>query len=244
MIAGKIEPLAEEAKKIRAEIQKQEAELKKIEDARSELENLLAESKKEAWAFLTLASEVKLLRGWDHELKCDLSSTGWESGIFHYIGTEGGTKPWTNPHTSGLAVVTWSAKENGELTTVVANTNGLYSYSNNVPDSWVAVSIATSRYRLSPTAYSIKHDLQGVNNVLRNWVLEGSTEGKTWVSLSSHTNDQKLAPVANSIGKWSLEAKPQYFQHFRLRMVGVNSSGNNHLMCQNLELFGKVKLVT
>jgi hypothetical protein len=37
-----------------------------------------------------------------------------------------------------------------------------------------------------PTAYSVRHGLAGPGRALRNWVLEGSSDGKTWMPLREH----------------------------------------------------------
>ena len=80
---------------------------------------------------------------------------GDASGIVHYIATEGGTQPWTNPASSGKMEVTRSKSGIGQPAHALQNDEAKQSCTGDQPDSWVCFDFRTLRVR--PTHYALRH---------------------------------------------------------------------------------------
>lgn len=77
----------------------------------------------------------------------------------------------------------------------------------------------------------------------KNWKLEGSADGVTFVLLSTHTNDGTLVQQPNSVGAWPIDVLktvvPNLFNQFRLSTVTPPNSCF-HVGC--FEVYGRVIL--
>ena len=165
------------------------------------------------------------------------------NGVLHYIGTQGGTRDYQNPHTSRDVVVSWSGIGNGGSTVdrfvQHRHANPVGSFTNNVANSWMQVDLGQNR-TLRPTYYCLRHDNQG-NYALRNWRLEGSNDGQTWTTLRNHANDTTLAAQSMSEANWSVQNCGVCYRFFRIFQYGKNSNNNDFLMCAGIELYGDLE---
>jgi len=151
-------------------------------------------------------------------------------------------KTWKTPISTFVTLTASSEPDpqNRPLSSVIATpSSGTYFYTNNIPSSWVMLTL-TKSVQFCITHYAIKTrgDWDGYH--LRNWVLEGSIDGKTWSTLSTHQNDSTLN-MKGGIGKWVVSNTQNYFVQFRICQTGVNASRNNHLCFQNIEFYGRCK---
>eukprot|EP01084_Bolivina_argentea_P009693 18077_1 len=160
-----------------------------------------------------------------------------KNGLLYFLGCKGNIKvmnsPYLNPVKSNMVVVTSSPLITGlqsldklfdryvfaDCATI--NTNGSFI-------SWGlgTVSIKLSHYTLGNSNY----------NILRNWNLEGSNDGKTWIIIKYHCNDHSLK-LSGDTCTWQVNCD-KYFSYFRLKITGVNNSCNYHLSCSGVELYG------
>ena len=124
--------------------------------------------------------------------------------------------------------------------------------------SWIVLDLGPSVRVVNPTAYALRYGGGHVEcgGYPRNWVLEGSIDGRTWLVLKGHTNDETLlksqlkAPglahfeFASAVfGIRSVEAGTYGgFRGFRLRMTGENSHGGNALCVSGWELYGTLRI--
>jgi hypothetical protein len=84
--------------------------------------------------------------------------------------------------------------------------------------------------------YTLRHGGNSKGDALRNWTLQASNDGKSWVVLRRHVNDMSLnGPFASA--SWPLESK-QKFAYFRVLQTGRNSSHTNFLSLSGFELYG------
>ena len=90
---------------------------------------------------------------------------------------------------------------------------------------------------LRPNHYCLRHSNNSTQK-LQNWRLEGSHDGSTWVALRTHTNDESIALQEMATAAWPVEGATEAFRHFRILQTGLNSNGNNALMCAGIELHG------
>lgn len=166
-------------------------------------------------------------------------------GLFYHIGTAEHTRPFQNPAETGDIVVLLSSLGAGSApASVYASPTpnpGESVFTANEQNPCLLVDIGSAR-RLRPTAYCLRHDVQGPRGVLRSWVLQGNaedTDEDDWVTLSVHENDTTLTAEAGSVAVFKVSsAGPQGYRYFRIVQTGPNSSGKGRLMCCGLELYG------
>eukprot|EP00027_Filamoeba_sp_ATCC50430_P014998 CAMPEP_0168573390 /NCGR_PEP_ID=MMETSP0413-20121227/18504_1 /TAXON_ID=136452 /ORGANISM="Filamoeba nolandi, Strain NC-AS-23-1" /LENGTH=485 /DNA_ID=CAMNT_0008606627 /DNA_START=66 /DNA_END=1523 /DNA_ORIENTATION=- len=158
-----------------------------------------------------------------------------DKGVFHYIGTKGGSEAWSNPATRGRVRLSSSSTEKGNITTVLDKQPKEF-WTSDVPSSWIGVSLGSTR-SLVPNYYTLRHGGSTRADALRNWTLQGSNDGKNWIVLRRHVNDVALnAPFATA--SWPVNNCTQAFRHFRVLQTGHNSSSKNFLALSGFELYG------
>jgi hypothetical protein len=105
----------------------------------------------------------------------------------YWLGTEKGTKPWKNPHISRRVTVTASSTHSYFVPSVSQVVNCKLDkdsfFTNDREHSWIQIHFNTCR--ICPTHYTL--GVQGHSGCRtdfpRNWVFEGSDDGKNWSSL-------------------------------------------------------------
>ena len=166
-------------------------------------------------------------------------------GVFYHLGTNGGVSAWSNPHTSGKAVVTQSTDQGGGSTpgALLDRANSLVSqvaHTQNVSDSWMAVTLTGGpTLRLTGMSIAVRGDYNGYffgatpGTVLR---VEGSVDGVTWTQLAYIPNTS----IIKTQGAWSeLSITPAgFFVRFRVNHLGQNSNGTYHFVVGELEFYG------
>ena len=105
---------------------------------------------------------------------------------------------------------------------------------------WLPLSIhphAGEGRSLVPDHYRLRADPS--SHKLRNWELQGSTDGRAWQTLRRHQDDASLSNDSTSAAAWPVDAGAQAFRHFRVLQTGSNSSGSDYLACAGIELYGR-----
>ena len=92
-----------------------------------------------------------------------------------------------------------------------------------------------------PTHYTLRGDAHTAYK-LRNWLFQGSNDGASWTTLSTHVNDAKLPAAAFSSATWPVTPQTGFYTYFRVCSTGANSNGNNYLMMYGFEMYGRVRL--
>ena len=188
------------------------------------------------------------------------------NGLLFWLGTgkTGVAAQYENPHQRGEVNVTASTSQ-GSLHIFVSQTaDGSFCITHNRVHSWICVDIG-KRY-LEPTYYCLR-TAKGDTWKLRNWELQGRpSKSDKWTVLSKHRNCTDLAPSSFSVAHWPINIKSygvstcrstsdspgskvsgdvegggsvhKAFRYFRILQKGVNSSGDNFLVCNGIELYG------
>jgi len=177
------------------------------------------------------------------------------NGALYHIAMESATdcnSAYINPHSSNRVVASFSCYSGpfGKLPSYLdispgyfvqgpCPTNfGMHSYTKARPNSWMAVDL---KRILAPSHYCLRSDMHG-SHKLRNWQMEGSKDGVSWTCLSTHVNDSSLSLVPCSMASWPIDnTSADEFRHFRILQTGPNSSGDHHLMCAGIELYGTLQ---
>ncbi|KNC51157.1 uncharacterized protein AMSG_06508 [Thecamonas trahens ATCC 50062] len=162
-------------------------------------------------------------------------------GVIHWIATDRGRGPWTNPALPQLPGVrpriqiTVSSLEKGEVAAFVA-LDPVQTWTKDVPASWITWDLGHD-YSVVPTHYSLRHGGNYKADSLRNWDLQGSTDGVTWSVLRRHVNDSSLNGPFDT-ATWPIDDVSTPYRYFRILQSGHNSSRRNFLLLCGFELYG------
>jgi hypothetical protein len=112
-----------------------------------------------------------------------------------------------------------------------------FFHSVNEPNQWICFDFKEMKIR--PTHYSIRMHSSGPNSFhLKNWVIEGSTDGTSWHELDRRENNTDLN---NSYAVKTFNiCKVDTFRMIRLRQIGLNHRNDNLLLFTAFELFGSL----
>lgn len=169
-------------------------------------------------------------RTWVYESDFDTN------GLLYWVGTDGRTTPYTNPHTSGKVVVT-SSSGNGKKGFIEHSHLETDVCTANAEGSFVAVQLPMP---MVLHRYTLRHGYDGASFSLRSWNLEGSNDGTEWVVLRQHVGDTSLNG-AYATASWDANPDRLAFSHFRILSTGPNSKGTSHSVdMSGLELYGQV----
>jgi hypothetical protein len=137
-------------------------------------------------------------------------------GVLHWIGTNGGTAPYVNPHTmegGGGVVAAMSSVSYGGSSTpahfVIHDHDGSTPNStNNIPNSWMSVDLGAGRL-LAATHYALRHGRDNGYCRLLQWQFEGSNDGASWTLLKAHTHSTSPFPDHGfSVAAWPVDPPP------------------------------------
>jgi hypothetical protein len=110
-----------------------------------------------------------------------------------------------------------------------------YFLSANEPNQSICFDFKT--LRIKPTHYTIRTLNSGQSSYhLKSWVIEGSTDGTSWVEIDCHENNTDLNS-ALAVKTFTI-SKVATFQMIRLRQIGLNHANNNYLYFTAFEIFG------
>jgi hypothetical protein len=177
-------------------------------------------------------------------------------GVLFYIGTAGGSREYSNPHTRGEVIVRMSSivcvrealpDENfGELKRfVIHRHNGdACNETENKLHQWMSVDLGDGR-SLVPRNYCLRHGNNVPTNRLRHWRFEGSNDESDWVTLREHVDDVSfLAEQAFAVASWTLEGVlEESYRYFRITHTGKTWDGFKHLSCAGIELYGELRQI-
>ena len=176
--------------------------------------------------------------------ECKFSAPFDKNGAGYYIGTNGNTEDFENPHTTGKVLAAMSSLGS----TVLGSSNpsrlvehpqdgSTRNYTENVANSSVSLDLGEGRC-LVPNYYCARHGGNDGGFRLQSWDFEGSNDGSNYTVLRSHRNDDSLANQGFSVAAWEVEGANQAYRYFRIRQTGKNSSGTHLLLCAGIELYG------
>ena len=165
------------------------------------------------------------------------------NGVLYHLATEGGARPYANPHAAGRVVASMSSVHepygSADLFVQHAHPRPVQNFTEDTAGSWMAVDLGEGR-ALRVGRYTLRHDDTG-GCALRRWRLEGSADGTGWTTLKTHADDAGLTNTASmSTATWMVEAAGA-FRHFRILQTGPNAGGNQQLFCAGIELYGTLR---
>ncbi|KAI8043508.1 hypothetical protein M5D96_004840 [Drosophila gunungcola] len=167
-----------------------------------------------------------------------------EEGLLFYIGSNAKTCDWVNPAQYGLVQVTSSEGKTlpyGKLEDILSRDSiSLNCHTKDNKKAWFAIDLGVY---IIPTAYTLRHARGYGRSALRNWLLQGSKDGLSWTTLSSHVDDKSLVEPG-STATWPITCAADdslRYRHIRIQQNGRNASGQTHyLSLSGFEIYGRV----
>nr|XP_016939130.1 E3 ubiquitin-protein ligase Ufd4 [Drosophila suzukii]XP_016939137.1 E3 ubiquitin-protein ligase Ufd4 [Drosophila suzukii] len=167
-----------------------------------------------------------------------------EDGLLFYIGSNAKTCDWVNPAQYGLVQVTSSEGKTlpyGKLEDILSRDSiSLNCHTKDNKKAWFAIDLGVY---IIPTAYTLRHARGYGRSALRNWLLQGSKDGLSWTTLSSHVDDKSLVEPG-STATWPITCATDdsvRYRHIRIQQNGRNASGQTHyLSLSGFEIYGRV----
>jgi hypothetical protein len=157
-----------------------------------------------------------------------------ENGILYWLATADGT--YINPHISGRVKASASCISFGQIEYLVG-TDIVQLNTSSIERPWFSIDFSPSTIMINPTHYRMASGLNGTF-LPRHWIFQGSNDGKEWIDISVHEDDETLT-VDNPIHTFSVNCKDSY-SHFRLMQTGSNTYGVLLFMCCAVEIYGTV----
>jgi len=158
-------------------------------------------------------------------------------GVLYYLGTNGYTESWKNPHDRGAVKCSASSMQNdSDPVSSIVGLSCVRCVTQAKPNQ--CFKIVFIDHVVCPTHYSLKHYSSWDTEALRSWKFEASKDGINWICLKEHINDGAL-DRKGATHTWEIIPKPvDSFSQFRIFMTDVNS--NNHWYCavSGFEIYG------
>jgi hypothetical protein len=101
-------------------------------------------------------------------------------------------------------------------------------------NQWLCYDFKNRKVRL--THYSIHP--HSSSYCLRSWIVEGSLDGSKWFVLDRRENNDEMTS-SHPIGIFTVSQSDES-RFIRLRQLGKNAGGNDHLTLYAFELFGQL----
>jgi len=158
------------------------------------------------------------------------------NGLLYYLGTGGGQTAWANPARTSPPIVTCttSGLHDGSPENICDRSPATTRTSSGV-GAWHKIDLGA--HSILPTHYTLRHGYDNKNYSLRNWQLQGSTDGTTWMPLRTHVDDMSLN-AAWATASWPIAAVTVAYRYFRILAIGPGSHPNRHALC-GFELYGE-----
>ena len=113
-----------------------------------------------------------------------------------------------------------------------------YYYSNNNAGNWIEINFKEKKVKIN--GYSLRTYGYGYNGYnLKNWVIEGSKDKNQWIEIDKKENNFDLNGSSFE-HHFPISKSTDAFQYIRLRSIGLNHYGNNHIILTKLELYGEI----
>ncbi|XP_017606272.1 BTB/POZ domain-containing protein At2g30600 [Gossypium arboreum] len=170
---------------------------------------------------------------------------GDSNGVLYFSGTSYGEHPWVNPVLSKRITITASspASRHTDPKVLVSRTYqgtcfaGPRMENGNIC-AWWMVDIGKD-HQLMCNYYTLRQD--GSRAYIRNWKFQGCMDGKTWIDLRVHENDQTMCKPGQ-FASWPVTGPNALlpFRFFRVLLTGLTTDASNpwNLCICFLELYG------
>lgn len=160
-----------------------------------------------------------------------------KKGVLYYIATEEYREEWKNPHLTYMVQAEWSSLEKGSVECIFEK-EPRECWSQDVPSSWLQIDLGPSK-SLRITHYTLRHGSNSKQDLIRNWILKASSDGKEYDTLKRHKDDESLVTPFGS-KTWSIHGCKKRYRYFKIVQIGHNSSKHNFLSLSGVEFYGEL----
>jgi hypothetical protein len=169
-------------------------------------------------------------------------TNGDNNGYIYWLGTEGKSKKFENPHTATRLRITSSGMETGVEQAVVSRKRGEVVVKAG-PDVFLCMDLGKSR-AMSPTHYTLCHGSPNPGyDLVSSFTLEGHSKARNqWVDLAvpPQAGPPRTLKSPYGVGTWPVDAQGEKFRYLRVRSIGVNQRGDNSLPICAFEFYGRL----
>uniref|UniRef100_A0A0M3I707 E3 ubiquitin-protein ligase n=1 Tax=Ascaris lumbricoides TaxID=6252 RepID=A0A0M3I707_ASCLU len=196
---------------------------------------------RETFAFVR---QIKDARKNSSKISFVYSSDFDDQGLIYWLGTNGKTfSHWTNPASVNVVYVTSSdgaRQPYGHPEDILSrDVSALNCHTSDDKNAHFTIDLGVYIY---PTSYTLRHARGYGRSALRNWLFQGSRNGRTWDVLLVHENDAALSDPG-STATWPVvcaEGKGPY-RYLRIAQNGKNASNQTYyLSLSGFEVYGNV----
>eukprot|EP01084_Bolivina_argentea_P242609 406942_1 len=174
--------------------------------------------------------------------RCIFEYNDDKKGAVYYCGTRGNTSNWENPATKKWIITNHSSlMHDSQPSDAICGRESVRCVTRPSEQQWFTINFRC--LYIIPTHYSLRHYSTWNTEALRNWILEGSFDGNTWLILRTHRNDTSL-DHRGAMATWEIKAKGAKYKCFRIKQVGANSNNHYYLACSGFEIYGDVYQVS
>jgi len=164
---------------------------------------------------------------------------GDNNGYIYWLGTEGKTKKFENPHLAQRLKVTSSGMAVGDEASVVSRKRCEVAVKAG-PDVFLCLDLGRSRC-MAPTHYTLCHGSASAGLDLLSFTLEGySKAAGRWVDLASPVREARALKSPHGVGTWAVDGKGERFRYLRVKSTGPNQKGDNSLPICAFEFYGSL----
>lgn len=158
------------------------------------------------------------------------------SGIINYLRTQNNNQI-ENEINITVSSFGDSSERNQPKTVILYENKNNYYYSKNNPNEWLCIEF--KNHQIIPTDYTIRSLPFNSNDIhLKNWILEGSTDNKTWHTLDEKTNFSELNGN-NYVHTFHINNTNKY-RFLRIKETGLNWRNDNYLSFNCIEFYGNL----
>jgi hypothetical protein len=165
---------------------------------------------------------------------CSADTSGWLQGIVHHL-QEKRAKNFS-VSSSSVALSGFESGRGGPERAILLDQPYVYFASENIPGQWLMLDFQEMRVRVSE--YTLRtHVYDAGAYHLKNWVLEGSVEAKSWKVLDTRSGNGDLNGKSR-LAHFRISEMSDECRYVRVRATGLNHQNENYLLVGCFEIFG------
>jgi hypothetical protein len=179
------------------------------------------------------------------------SSAGDANGLIYYLGSDGNTTTFSNPHPTKIVVNQSSTVDGVRLTQNLFDRVNSTAHTHDQTNSWFAFQLV-SEHQFSVKHYVLQSRSDSVDRQPRSWTIQGSNNvqantiadinAATWVNLSTITNNLVFNST-NQYEDFTISPATDYYRWFRIVQTGLNSSGDHYFTLGEWEMYGTLRSI-
>ena len=173
----------------------------------------------------------------ENGVNCQYTAEFDRNGVIYFIGSDSRRGTYENPYSTGkINIVCSTTTEEGDISAITSRKDSIF-FTSNVPNSFISIDL--KHWAVQPVYYSLKHGYPNGSYSLRDWSLDASLDGFTWVNLILHVDCQDLNAGYKTV-TWTLKKTESYFRYYRIKILKPNSTFNHSICLSGFELYGRI----